>query len=223
MADERIGVVTDSLAWIPDDVATRHGIRVVPLHVTIGSEHFTETVDLTNQEFYRRLREAKTLPKTSQPSAGEFLDAYREVAQRADAIISVHASSKLSGTVRAAEAAATTFRQERPDVRIETLDTQQACTAEGIVAIRAAEDAAAGAPFEAVLANARALMPKPRILFAVETLEYLAKGGRIGRARALLGGLLRIRPILTVVDGEVAVQDRVRTRAKATERILEVM
>jgi DegV family protein with EDD domain len=219
----RIRVVTDSLAWIPPELAQEHGIRVVPLHVHFGEEQFTEGVDLTSQEFYRRLRELKVLPKTSQPAAGEFLAAYREVARGASAIISIHASSKLSGTYRSAETAAALLRQERPDLRIEVLDTLQAATAEGIVAIRAAEDAARGASIEAALANARALVPKPRLLFVVETLEYLHKGGRIGRAQALLGGLLHIRPILTVADGEVAPKDRARTRAKAMERVLELM
>lgn len=216
-------MVTDSLAWIPPDLAKQHDIRVVPLHVSIGEAQFTETVDLTNEEFYRRLRESKVVPKTSQPSVGEFLAAYEAAAETAGAIVSIHASSKLSGTFRAAEAAAATLRQQRPDVRLETLDTFQAATAQGIVAIRASEDAARGASFEEVVANARLLMPKPRILFVVETLEYLRKGGRIGTAQALLGGLLHIRPILTVIDGEVAPRDRARTRARAMERVVELM
>jgi DegV family protein with EDD domain len=215
--------VTDSLAWIPPDLAQVHDLTVVPLHVHFGAEQYTETVDLTNEEFYRRLRQAKELPKTSQPSVGEFLEAYRAAAQAAAAILSVHASSKLSGTFRAAQTAASLLREERPDVRIETLDTLQAATAEGIVAIRAAEDAARGLPFDDVLANARALLPKPRILFVVETLEYLHRGGRIGRAQALLGGLLHIRPILTVEDGEVAPKERARTRSRAMERVVELM
>jgi DegV family protein with EDD domain len=145
------------------------------------------------------------------------------VADDADAILSIHASSKLSGTYRSADTAAGMLRQERPEVRIETLDTLTIATAQAIIAIRAAEDAARGLPFDQIMANARTLMPKPRILISLETLEYLQKGGRIGRARALLGSLLHIKPILTVVDGEVAPKDRARTRAKAIERILDLM
>jgi DegV family protein with EDD domain len=220
---ERVGVVTDSLSWIPPDLARELGIRIVPLHVFFGDEQYTETVDITPQEFYRRLKESKVLPRTSQPSPGEFLDVYRDVAKRADAILSVHASSRLSGTFHSAQTAAGLLRQERPDVRIECLDTLQIAMAEGIVAVRAAEAAATGVPFDRIVADARALLPKPQVLVVVETLEYLYRGGRIGRARALLGGLLRIRPILTVTDGEVAPKDRARTRSQAMARVVDLM
>jgi DegV family protein with EDD domain len=218
-----IRVVTDSLAWIPADVAAEHGIRVVPLHVSFGDEHFTETVDLTNREFYRRLREAKTVPKTSQPSPGEFLDAYRDVARGAQAILSIHASSRLSGTFHAAATAAEMLRGEAPGVWVEVLDTLQIATAQGIVAIRAAEAAAAGTPFEQILSDTRELIPKPRILVTVETLEYLQRGGRIGRARAFLGSLLNIKPVLGVEDGEVVPKERVRSRSKVMERIVDLV
>jgi DegV family protein with EDD domain len=211
------------MAWLPPTLANEHQIRIVPLHVHFGEEQFTEGVDLTNREFYRRLREAKALPKTSQPSAGEFLDAYRDLADDASALVSIHASSKLSGTVQAARTAAGMLAQERPDVRVEVLDTLQIATAEGMVAIRAAEDADRGAALDEVVGNAQALAPKQRIVLSLETLEYLQRGGRIGRARALLGSLLRIRPILTVTDGEVEPKDRARTRSQAIERILELM
>jgi DegV family protein with EDD domain len=223
MASERSGVVTDSLAWLPAPVAAAHGIRVVPLHVRIGDEEFTEGVDLTNREFFRRLRESRALPKTSQPAPGELLAAYQEVAERAGAILSVHASAKLSGTYHAAEGAAALLREARPDVRIVTIDTLTVASAQGIVAVRAAEEAAAGVPFDEVVAHARALARKTRLLFVLETMEYLQKGGRIGRAQAFLGSLLQIRPILTVADGEVAPLERARTRGRAMERLLELM
>jgi DegV family protein with EDD domain len=215
-----IGLVTDSLAWLPADVASAHGITVVPLHVTIGDAHFTEGVDLTNQEFFRRMRESPVLPKTSQPAAGEFLDAYRAVAERAGSIVSIHATGKLSGTVRSAEAAAGMLRSERPDFRIDVVDTGTIATSEGITAIRAAEAIAGGATHEQVMQLVRILPGKTRLLFVLETLEYLQKGGRIGRARAFLGSLLQIRPILAVEEGEVVPKDRARTRAKAMERCL---
>jgi DegV family protein with EDD domain len=223
VSSERIGVVTDSLAWLPASVTQSHGIRVVPLHVRIDDQEFTEGVDLSNEEFFRRLPTARALPKTSQPSAGEFLAAYQEVAERAGAILSVHASSRLSGTYRAAETGAAMLREARPGVRVVTLDTMTAASAEGIVAVRAAEDAAAGVPFDEVVVRARALAQKTRLLFVLETMEYLQKGGRIGRAQAFLGGLLHIRPILTVDEGEVTPKDRARTRGRAMERVLELM
>jgi DegV family protein with EDD domain len=216
-------IVTDSLAWIPQPLVEQHRLTVVPLHVHFGEEQFTETVDLTNEEFYRRLRESKALPKTSAPSPGEFAAAYREVARDASAILSVHFTSKLSATFQAAQIAAAEVRHEHPDLRIEVLDTLQAAMAEGIVAIRAAQDVARGLAFDEVLTNARALIPKPRVFFVVETLEYLQKGGRIGRAQAFLGGLLNVKPILCVDNGEVAPRARERTRAKAMERLLSYM
>lgn len=223
MTTGRVRIVTDSLAWLPSELAAEHQIRVVPLHVFFGEEQFTEGVDLTNEEFYRRLQTSKVLPKTSQPSAGEFLNAYREVTDGASAILSVHASSRLSGSVRAAATAANMLREERPDLRVETLDTFQIAMAEGIVALRAAEEASRGVPFDEIVAHARELSSKPRILCALETIEYLYKGGRIGRAQAFVGGLLHVRPIITVIDGEVAPKERVRTRARGMERIVELM
>ena len=220
---ERIRIVTDSLAWLPATLSQHHNIKVVPLHVHFGEEQFTETVDLSNEQFYARLRESRELPKTSAPSPGEFQDAYRQVAKDADAILSIHFTSKLSATFQAAQIAAAAMREEHPSLRIETVDTLQAAMAQGIVAIRAAEDAAKGLAFDEVVENARILSPKSRIYFVVETLEYLHKGGRIGRAQALLGGLLNIKPILTLVDGEVEPKERVRTRSKAMERALDLV
>ena len=219
----RVAIVTDSLAWLPAEVAARHGITVVPLHVHIGEEQFTETVDLSAGEFYARLRGGGPHPRTSQPAVGEFLEAYRAAAKGADHILSIHASSKLSGTCNSAAVAAAQLREECPEIGVETLDTQQIATAEGIVAVRAAQAAAGGATFPEVIAAAREMATKPRVLLAVETLEYLRRGGRIGRAQAFLGGLLHVRPILTVTDGEVAPLERVRTRGRMKERLLELM
>ncbi|CAA9279399.1 MAG: DegV family protein [uncultured Chloroflexi bacterium] len=219
----RIRIVTDSLAWIPDDLVRQHRLTVVPLHIHFGEQQFTETVDLTNQEFYARLREGGTLPKTSAPSPGEFLDAYRRVAAEADAILSVHFTSKMSATYQSAEIAAAQLREERPDVRIETIDTLQAAMAEGIVAIRAAEDATRGLSFDEVVAGARALVRKSHVYLTVETLEYLQKGGRIGRAQAFLGGLLQIRPVMTVQDGIITPLARERTMTRALDRIVQLI
>jgi DegV family protein with EDD domain len=223
MADQPLAVVTDSLAWLPESLAREHGITVVPLHITIGDEHFTEGVDLTNREFFRRLAEARDLPKTSQPAPGEFLEAFRALADRVGGIVSVNATGKLSGTVRSAETAAGLLRQERPDFRIEVIDSGTIATCQGITAVRAAERAAAGAGFDEVVALARTLPAKTHLLFVLETMEYLQKGGRIGRARAMLGSLLRIKPILAVVDGEVSPKDRARTRGQAIARCLDFL
>jgi DegV family protein with EDD domain len=218
-----VAVVTDSLAWIPEPVVRQHGIRVVPLHVRFGAEEHTETIDITPGEFYQRLRDGAPFPKTSQPAVGEFLAVYRELANDVRAIVSVHASSKLSGTYNAANIAAQQLREEHPDVQIETLDTLQIATAQGIVAMRCAELAASGARLEDILTEARGLIPKPRVLLAVDSLDFLQRGGRVGRAQAFLGGLLQVRPILTVTNGEVAPVERVRTRRRAVERMLELV
>ena len=219
----RVAVVTDSLAWLPAPVAEEHGVRVVPLHVRFGDEEYTETVDITTEEFYRRLRLGTPHPQTSQPAPGEFLAAYRELAEETDSIISVHASSRLSGTCNAATQAAALLMEERPGVTVEVVDTQQIATAQGIIALRAAELAGEGATLTHILEESSRLLGVPRVLLAVDTLEYLRRGGRVGRAAAFLGGLLKVRPILTIEGGEVAPLERVRSRARAIERILDLM
>jgi DegV family protein with EDD domain len=218
----RVRVVTDSLAWLPQSMAQELDIRVVPLHVSFGEEQFTETVDLTNEEFYRRLR-AGGKPTTSQPSPGEFLETYSELAKDADAIISIHASSKLSGTFQSASIAASTARDHFPGVRFEIIDTQLIAPAQGMVVIHAARSLAAGASVDGALAEAARIAPRLHAMIVPDTIEYLVRGGRASRFQGFVGGLLNLRPILTLEDGLVVPRDRVRTRARSIERLVALV
>ena len=220
-ARQRVRVVTDSLAWLPKEAVDAHGIRVVPLHVNFGDEQFTETVDLTNAEFYRRLR-AGGKPTTSQPSPGEFLETFAELARDADAVLSIHASAKLSGTHQSAMIAAATARAQFPGVRFEVVDTGLVAPAQGMVVVNAARALAAGTPIDDVLGLVARLAPRMHALIVPDTIEYLVRGGRVSRFQGFVGGLLNVRPILNLADGLVSPRDRVRTRARSIERMVEL-
>jgi DegV family protein with EDD domain len=217
-----VRVVTDSLAWLPQTTIDEYGIRVVPLHVSFGDEHFTETVDLTNVQFYQRLR-AGGKPTTSQPSPGEFLEAYTELAKEADAVISVHASAKLSGTFQSATIAAASAREKFPRVRFEVFDTQLVAPAQGMVVIHVARALAAGATVDGAMAEAARIAPRLHAMIVPDTIEYLVRGGRVSRFQGFVGGLLNLRPILQLEDGLVVPRDRVRTRARSIERLVALM
>jgi DegV family protein with EDD domain len=213
----RIGVVTDSTASLPPELARQHSIAVVPLHVHFGSTTYAEGLGLTNDEFYRRLQTSKELPTTSAPSIGQFVETYTRLRSRCDAVISIHLNSRWSATCSAALQA----REQVAELPIEVIDSRSAATCEGMLAIAAARAARQGVPFDEIVCMAESLVPKMHIVLTVETLEYLRRGGRIGGAQALLGSLLKIRPVLEVRDARIEVWDRVRTSAKTLERMID--
>lgn len=215
----RVRVVTDSTACIPPNVAAREHIEVVPLRVLFGNDAFAEGVEITIDEFHRRLKESKALPRTSQPSAGEFAQVYERLSAEGDSIVSIHISSKLSGTISSAEAA----QNMLPQTNVSVVDSKLAAYSLGLVVVRAAEAANAGASHEEVVSLAEDLSSRVRLLFAVDTLEYLHKGGRIGGASAFLGSLLSVKPILTLRDGRVEPLERVRTKTKAVDRLVQLV
>jgi DegV family protein with EDD domain len=202
---------------VPGDIVASHQIEVVPLQVLFGSDAYRDGVDISTYDFYRRLKEAKELPHTSQPSAGEFAEAYKRLTADGSSVVSIHISSKLSGTVASAQAA----RDMVLGGRVSVVDTMTASMAMGLVVIRAAEAARAGHSHEDVVALAEDLSTKVEIQFIVDTLEYLQKGGRIGGAAALLASMLSVKPVLTVREGRVEALERVRTKSKAVERLVE--
>jgi DegV family protein with EDD domain len=216
---KRVAVVTDSTAGLPADLATRHGLHVIPLWVHSGEQSYRDGVDLMPNQFYPLLAGAPNLPTTSQPSVGEFLELYRELAGQAEAIISVHISSELSGTVASALAA----RQMFHDVPVHVVDSRSTSMGLGLIALAAARAAAEGQNGEQVAAATERLVPWTSVIFVVDTLEYLRKGGRIGGASALVGSLIRIKPILHIHEGRIDAVDKVRTRGKAMERLLEIV
>lgn len=214
-----VRVVTDSTADIPAELAARLHITVVPLRVHFGDESFRDGVDISTDEFYARLGSAKALPTTSQPPAGDFEEVYRRLAEETTDIVSIHISAKLSGTLSAANAA----RAAIPECTIELIDSRSASYGVGMVAVKAAEAAAAGASLAEVVDVARQTLESSEIIFTVDTLEYLRRGGRLGRGAALLGTILSIKPILGVRDGEIVPIERVRTRQRALDRLVEIV
>ncbi|MHB0876458.1 MAG: DegV family protein [Anaerolineae bacterium] len=219
-----IAMVTDSTSDLPHDWVAQRQITVVPVYVRFGDEVYRDGVDMDSATFYRRLRTTRELPRTSQPSVGDFLDVYRRLLDTADAVISIHISRGLSGTIAAAEAAkqqlADSLGQEPP---IHIVDSRVASAATALVVSAASDCIAAGQSVAQTLATLGNVIEHMFVVFAVDTLEFLHKNGRIGSAAALVGSALHVRPILTFRDGIVAVRERVRTTTRARERLLELV
>jgi DegV family protein with EDD domain len=215
-----VKIVTDSTADLPQDMAKELGITVVPLNVHFGTEVYRDGVEILPDEFYKRLVSSPRLPTTSQPTVGDFLQSYQELSQTTNEIVSVHISSKLSGTLNSANQAREQFQG---DCRIEIVDSQQGSLGLGMVALSANQAAQRGASMDDVVKEARQAIPRVQFFGLLDTLEYLVKGGRIGKAQAFVGSLLHIKPILTCRDGEVHPLERARTRAKGIDRLCELV
>ncbi len=214
-----IAVVTDSASDLEQGQIP--GISVVPLHLHFGDEQFNDGVTLTKPEFWQRLdrtvEEGGVLPTTSQPAPGVFRDVYQGlIGDGADGIVSVHLSGKLSGTLNSARQGASLLENGPP---IEFVDSASASMAVGWASEAALAAVNDGASVSEAAAAAQELAGRTRTLLFVETLDYLLRGGRIGRARQLAGKLLRMRPLLELIDGEVADVERPRTRKKALDRL----
>lgn len=214
-----VRVVTDSTCDLPAHLVAKHRIAVVPLSVIFGEERFLDGVTMSAGEFYERLKVAPELPRTSQPSVEQFRETYARLASEADAIVSIHISIKLSGTLNSATLAREALGEA---VRIELIDSDSASMGLGAIVLVAARVAERGGTVEEVVATARSAIGRIGVYAMVDTLEFLRRGGRIGRARSLLGSLLSIKPMISVAGGEVLPFDRVRTRAKAIERLVAV-
>jgi DegV family protein with EDD domain len=214
-----IKIVTDSSACLPADLVQQHDIHVMPLKVLFGDKAYREGIDLSNEEFYRMLAEAEALPTTSQPSAGEFFNLYSKLSKDGHEIISIHISSKLSGTISSVQAA----KEMLPKDRITIVDSASTAMGLGLMVLTAARAAARGKTTAEIVAAVEKMIPQMNVIFAVDTLEYLQKGGRIGGAAALVGTLLKVKPILCLKDGRVEPLDKVRSKRKALARLLEVI
>ena len=215
-----IKVVTDSTSDLPADVAESLGIEVVPLNVHFGSDVYKDRVNLMPDTFYDKLINGDVLPTTSQPSVGEFIDVYERLGSDADGIVSVHISEKLSGTMNSARLAS---QQANADCPIEVVDTFQVSMGVGICAMEAAEVANSGGNMNQVILAARNAVTRSQCFFMLETLEFLQKGGRIGKAQALIGNLLKIRPMLMLQEGEVHPLGRERTRRKGISKLVDTV
>ena len=214
-----VKIVTDSASDLPPELARSLDITVVPLRVRFGNEEFRDGADLSIDEFYQRLIAGPELPKTSQPSVGDFVNVYNELGGDADGIVSIHISSKVSGTVNSADQARAEADTGCP---IEVIDTLQASMGVGMVAIAAAKAVQKGAGLEDATAVAKDAATRCECFVLLDTLEYLEKGGRIGKARALLGTILRIKPMIIVRDGEVHELGKERTRSRGVAKLQSV-
>lgn len=227
----KVRILTDSTADLHPEVAREAGIHTLPLSVIFGEEIFKDGVDLTPANFYKLLQERKdTHPRTSPPSKGEFLTEYRRLLATGSDVVSLHISGKMSLTVTHAREAvqelASELSVEREDGTrpcIEVIDSLQTSTPLGMLCLFAARMAQRGLAAKEIRARLESFIPRLHFLFVVDTLEYLARGGRIGKARALLGGLLGIKPILGVVQGEVTPIDRVRGGKAAHPKVVELL
>ena len=215
-----IKVVTDSTSDLPADVAESLGIEVVPLNVHFGSDVYKDRVNLMPDTFYDKLINGDVLPTTSQPSVGEFIEVYERLGSDADGIVSVHISEKLSGTMNSARLAS---QQANADCPIEVVDTFQVSMGVGICAMEVAEVANSGGDMNQVILAARNAVTRSQCFFMLETLEFLQKGGRIGKAQALIGNLLKIRPMLMLQEGEVHPLGRERTRRKGIAKLVDTV
>ena len=211
-----VRIVTDSTSDLPEDIVQRLGITVVPLNVHFGTDSFKDGVDLSADEFYDRLLNGPILPTTSQPSIGEFAQTYEEVAGDADGILSIHISSKVSGTYNSAVQATSEAKLSCP---VEVVDTQQMSMGLGMTVMAAAAAVQKGCGLEEATAVAKRASELAECIALFETLEYLQKGGRVGKAGALIGSLLRIRPMIIVRDGEVHELAKERSRPRGIARL----
>ena len=217
-----VRVVVDSTSDIPHDRAQALGIEVAPLVVLFGDNEFRDGVDLTADEFYRKLTSSSVTPTTSAPSIGTFQEAYRKVIREgADAVLEISLAGKLSATYGNATQAAKTVSAET-GVPIEVIDSGTVSGGFGMPAEIVAREAQQGASLEQVKAHAQSMLARIRLYAALDTLEYLKRGGRIGSARALLGSLLNVKPLIEVREGQVLPVENVRTRSKAQERIGQI-
>lgn len=212
-----IKIVSDSTNYLSSNETKKHDIRIVPLNVHFGEEQvFQEGVTLHNDQFYEMLAEAPELPTTSQPSPGQFYEVFSELAQAGHDILCIVISSKLSGTYQSALDA----KHMLPDANIVVIDSLSAASPLGLMVITAAEMAAEGHTMDQIVARVEQMRRDMRVYFVVDTLEYLQKGGRIGAASAFLGTLLKVKPILMLDEGVIKPLDKVRSKRKATQRLL---
>jgi len=214
-----IKVVVDSASSIAPRVAEPLGIHLIPMKVTFGEETYLDGVNLDGPGFYRRLASDRTLPITSQPSAGDFLDLFQRLTADGSQVLCVLISHLLSGTLSSAEAA----RDMLPDRPIHIFNTLSVSIGQGLLGLAAADMAAAAEPVEAILAQLERMRAQTRVFFVVDTLEFLQRGGRIGGAAAFLGALLKVKPLLQIANGRVEPLEKVRTKQKALQRMLDIM
>lgn len=208
----KVKIVTDSTADLPKELASKHEIAVVPLKVIFNDEEpLRDGVDIETEQFYRRQVEKKEYSRTSQPAPAEFYKVYSELSAGGGSIISIHLSSTLSGTCQSAR----TAREMLPEADIDVIDSKSASMGLGLIVLEAARAAGDGKTKKEILGLVNKMISSAQVYFVVDTLEYLARGGRIGKAQALLGTILSIKPLLCLKEGLVEPLEKIRGKSRA--------
>ena len=215
----KVAIVTDSTAYLSPDLVAAYNITVVPLVVIWGEETFRDNIDITPDEFYKRLSSAKVMPSTSQATIQSFLDVFQELHQAGYEILTVVISSALSGTLDSAIQA----KKMVPEAKIELIDSQNTSMTLAFMALAAARAAKQGASLEECKTIVTQIRDHSKIFFAVDTLEFLHRGGRIGSASRFLGTALDLKPILELKDGKIEALERVRSTKRAHDRLIELL
>jgi DegV family protein with EDD domain len=219
-----VRIVTDSTSDILPAQAEALGITIVPLTVFFGDEAYLDGVELDNAGFYRKLQASKALPRTSQPSPAKFQEVYtRLIHEGADSILSVHLSSKLSGTYQAACTARDSLPDDVKHIPIDSIDSQSISVGMARPILRAAREAREGLSLEEIKVHLLDELSRTRILAVLDTLEFVKRGGRIGRAEAFLGNMLSVKPIISLSEGAVVPVEQPRTRSKAYARVAQLV
>jgi len=216
----KIGILTDSTNDLPEEfIESREYLFTIPLTLHFGDEQFIDGVDIESAEFFDKIRKEDIIPTTSQPSAGKFIEKYKEMAEEYDQIISIHISGKLSGTVKSAQLAS----QDLDNVEIKIIDTGSASLGLGTLVKLACKLVEAGKGYEEVAETVQEYLNKSRVLFTVSDLKFLEKGGRIGKAQSFLGSILNFHPLLELkaVEGEISPNGRARGKKRVKDAIVE--
>ena len=215
-----VKIVTDSTADLPTQVAQQLGITVVPVYLRFGDEVYRDGVDINCDEFYQRLESSPVHPTTSQPTPEDFAKVYRELSKETDEIVSVHIPQKVSGTYNSALQARELVATKS---HVEVVDSFSVSMGLGLIVMAAARLAQAGASLPGVMEEIKQAIPQIHLLGIFDTLKYLVRGGRVGKAKALLGSLLSVKPVITMRDGELVPAGLARTRAKGIERLFDLV
>lgn len=218
-----VGVLTDSCASIPERLITELNIKVIPYYIHRGQETLRDLVDVQREEFFRWLATAKELPKTANPGPGDYLEGFKELAQRTQGIVSIHMTSVGSGAYQAAVMAREMAGEVLPDVRIEVIDTRNVSLCHGWMVIEAARAALAGQDLDEIVTLVRDMIPITRMIQTADTLRYLYMGGRIGKAQHLVGSLLNIKPLIGMEDGVIVPLGQARSRVGAYRKMVSMM
>lgn len=218
-----VAIVTDSCASIPDALLQALKIHWVPYYIHRGREVLRDLVTAQRESFYRWLATAAELPTTASPGPGDYVNIYEQLAQEEGVteIVSIHMTSKGSGAYQAAKVAQSMLRERLPHLRIEVIDTLNVSMCQGWMVIEAARSALAGRPLAEIAARVKAMIPATRMIQTADTLKYLYMGGRIGKAKHLVGSLLNIKPLISMEEGEIVALGQARSRSRAYEKIAE--